>query len=398
MIQYIRANYWIPRLRVEIKNSTLRCTECVRNGKKPMAQLMANLPTDRVVRHFAFEKSGVDYAGPFWLKETYKRGAPKRKCWVAIFVCMCSRAVHIEIVEDLSSNAFINCYERFVCTRGPCTRLYSDNGTSFVGAQKEIKEAFEIFRAPENIERLAREGTQWTFMNPASPHQGGIYEAAVKSAKHHLTRIIGDHCYVASDYLTLLKRIEAMLNSRPLYAPTDDPMDAPVITPAHLAIGRQIVCPPPINPPSQTNFTPQRVRKEQLKMTELFWQRWSADYLSTLIQRKKWKKVEKNAEIGQVVLVMDNNLPPARWLIGKIVRLLPSKDNLIRSVEIEVASKNNSGEKYKKKTTKLTRAIQKICILPTEAETDIEKNVIVQSVEFRKQNSQNEIQEEGVLH
>lgn len=371
MIQYIRANYWIPKLRVEIKNFTQKCTICTRYSKNPANQLMADLPADRVTPYWSFEIAGVDYAGPFLIKDTYKRNAPTRKCWVAIFVCMVTRAIHIDVVESLSSAAFISCYEKFVSTRGPCHRLYSDNGTSFVGAYKEIRQAFEAFSSQENVEYLNVRGTTWTFMNPASPHQGGIYEAAVKSAKHHLTREIGCQKYTYGDYFTLLKKIEAILNSRPLYAPTDDPYDSPVVTPGHLLVGRQIVCPPPINSPPQTDFSVQRVRKEQQKMVESFWARWSSDYLTSLIPRKKWKKVEKNVEIGQVVLVQDNNVPPSHWLIGKIVELLPSKDGLIRSVVVETASKKHSGGKYVKKTSKLTRAVQKICILPTEQEVDL---------------------------
>lgn len=372
MIQYIRVNYWIPKLRAEIKNFTLRCTQCTRYGKRPTIQMMADLPADRIVRHWAFQNSGVDYAGPFLIKETYKRNAPVRKCWVVIIVCMCTRAVHLDVVADLSSAAFINCYERFVASRGHCSRMYSDNGTSFVGAYKGIKEAFDVFKVPENIEILNRKGTKWIFMSPASPHQGGIYEAAVKSAKYHLTRVIGHQKYVYDDYLTLLKKIEAILNSRPLYAPSDDPFDAPVITPAHLVLGRQLVCPPPISTPPQSNFTTQRVRNEQQKMIESFWKSWSAEYLvPTLITRKKWQKAQKNVEIGQVVLVKDDNLPPSCWQIGKIIELLPSKDNLVRSVVIETASKKNSSGEYKKKTTKLTRAVQKICILPTENELEV---------------------------
>lgn len=372
MITYIRSNYWIPKLRAELKNFTRRCTECTRHSKRPTTQMMADLPADRITRHWAFQNTGVDYAGPFLLKETYKRNAPVRKCWVAIFVCMCTRAVHIDIVADLSSAAFISCYERFVASRGPCTKMYSDNGTSFVGAQRHIKEAFDKFTAPENIEILNRKGTKWTFISPASPHQGGIYEAAVKSAKYHITRVIGHQKYVYDDYLTLLKKIEAILNSRPLYAPTDDPFDVPVITPAHLVLGRQIICPPPINAPPQTNFSAQRVRNEQHKMIESFWKSWSADYLvPSLISRKKWQKVEENVKVGQMVLVKDDNLPPSCWQLGKIIELLPSKDGLVRSVVIETANKNNNASAYKKKTTKLTRAVQKVCILPTENELEV---------------------------
>lgn len=373
MLQHLRANYWIPRIRVELQNFTLRCAECARHRKKPVIQQMAELPKDRVTPYLPFEVSGVDYAGPFLLKDTYKRGAPTRKCWIAIFVCMCTRAIHIDVVTDLTSAAFIACFERFVSSRGQCVHMYSDNGTSFVGAYKEIKEAFDTFHSADNLEILNRQGTRWTFMSPASPWRGGIYEAAVKSTKYHLTRVIGCQRYTYDDYITLLKKIEACLNSRPLYAPTDDPSDGPVMTPGHLLVGRQLVCPPPINAPAKSNFSVQRVRKEQKKMLESFWQSWSADLLSSvrMMNRAKWTKVEENVKIGQVALVMDENLPPSQWLIGRIIEIVLSKDGLVRTVVLEVASKNNKAAKYIKKTTKLTRPVQKICILPTEEEYDL---------------------------
>lgn len=371
MIQYIRQMYWIPRLRAEIKNFTQKCTTCVRHAHKPATQLMAELPADRIRQYRPFRNAGVDYAGPFLLKESMRRGAKSMKCWVAIFVCMCTRAVHIDIVTDYSSAAFIACYERFVARRGACAHLYSDNGTTFVGANKEIKTAFANWNAPENVEIINRKGTQWTFMKPASPHQGGVYEAAVKSAKHHLTRVVGAHKYTYEQYATLLCQVEAILNSRPLYAPSDEPSDAPVITPGHFLIGEEFVAPPPINAPPKSNFSLQRVRDEQQKMIKSFWASWSADYLTSLIPRKKWKKVEKNVEIGQVVLINDNNLPVTQWLIGRILEILPSKDELVRSVIVEVANKNDGSANYTKKTSKLTRAVQKLCVLPTENEIDI---------------------------
>lgn len=373
MIQYLRARYWIPRVRVEIKNATLRCTECTRHRKKPIIQQMGDLPADRVTPYMPFEVSGVDYAGPFLLKETYKRNSPTRKCWIAIFVCMCTRAVHIDVVDDLTSAAFISCYERFVSSRGGCIRMYSDNGTSFVGAYKEIRQAFELFRSQENIEELNRRGTKWIFMSPASPWRGGMYESAVKSTKHHLMRVIGAHKYTYGDYITLLKKIEACLNSRPLYTPTDDSTDTPVMTPGHLIAGRQLVCPPPINAPAQSDFSVQRVRREQQKMLQSFWESWHADFLSSLrmMERKKWASVEPNVEIGQVVLIVDDNLPPSHWLIGRVIELMPSTDGLTRTVVLEVASKKNAGEKYSKKTSKLTRSVQKICALPTENDYDV---------------------------
>lgn len=109
MLQYIRNMYWIPRLRVEIKGISMKCTTCTRFDKKPATQLMAELPADRVRQFRAFRNSGVDYAGPFLLKDSNKRGAKTQKCWIAVFVCMCTRAVHLDVVTSLSSAAFISC-------------------------------------------------------------------------------------------------------------------------------------------------------------------------------------------------------------------------------------------------------------------------------------------------
>lgn len=371
MIQYIRALYWIPRLRVEIKNSTAKCTTCVRYSKRPGEQLMADLPADRIRQFRPFRNAGVDYAGPFLLKESTRRGAKTQKCWVAIFVCMCTRAVHLDLVTSLSSAAFIACYERFVATRGMCTNLYSDNGTSFVGAEKMMQEAFRNWTCPENIEILNHKGVTWTFMNPASPHQGGFYEAAVKSFKYHATRTVGAQKYTYEDYATLLKQLEAILNSRPLYAPTDDPSDSPVITPAHFLIGEPFVAPPPINAPPQTDYSVQRVRKEHQKIVQSLWESWSADYLSTLMTRKKWLTAKDNVQIGQVVLIVDNNSPPSHWQIARVSEAKPSKDGLVRTVVLEVPTKTKVGAEYHKKTIKLTRAVQKICVLPTESEFSI---------------------------
>lgn len=235
-----------------------------------------------------------------------------------------------------------------------CYRLYSDNGTAFVGANRELKSAFKNWKVPEVFSYLNKKGTNWIFMKPAAPHQGGIYEAAVKSTKFHLRRVIGAKSYTYEQFMTLLTQIEAILNSRPLYALNDDPKDELALTPAHFLIGEPIIVPPPISLPSTTDYSVQKVRIEQRKMLEKFWQRWSVDYLSTLQQRKKWRKEKEHFKIGQIVLIKDDNLPPAKWLMGRIVKLIMSKDGLVRAVEIR--AKNKTYE----------RAVQYIVILPVE--------------------------------
>lgn len=181
MMQYIRNNFWINCLRNEARKHVHKCVICARYNKKFEGQLMAGLPADRIRKNRAFLISGLDYCGPIELVERYESRSNKRRCWIAIFVCMVTRAIHIDIVCDLSSAEFIACFERFISRRGHCNRIYSDNGTSFVGAYKELKEAYKKWNVPEVHEHLNKRRTEWIFMKPAAPHQGGIYEAAVKS-------------------------------------------------------------------------------------------------------------------------------------------------------------------------------------------------------------------------
>lgn len=161
--------------------------------------------------------------------------------------------------------------------------------------------------------------------------------------------------------------IEAILNSRPLYAPSDEITDELVITPAHFLIGETFLLPPPIEIPKESNTSLHRVREEQKKMLEHFWYKWSNDYLSTLFPRKKWFKEQDDIKLGQVVLIKEENLPPGRWRMAKVSELIKSADGLIRNVIVELAERNKQkkNENQSKRKT-LTRAIQKLCILPSE--------------------------------
>lgn len=354
MIQYIRTTYWIPRIRDQIRAYIHKCVTCARFAKRLENQLMADLPAERIRRNRAFLMTGVDYAGPIEIVEQYKKGrnTNKRKCWIAIFVCMVTRAIHIDVVTDLSSAAFIACYERFVALRGHCEKMFSDNGTQFVGASKEIKSAFKNWSAPEVMAHLNRKRTQWIFMKPVAPHQGGIYEAAVKSTKFHLRRVLGAKCYTYEYLITFLLKVAAVLNSRPLYALSDDPTDCQALTPAHFVIGEPFIMPPTINLPAQSDYSLQRIHNEHNQMLENFWCRWHEEYLMSLIQRKKWHKEKEHFQVGQLVVIKDDNRPPAQWLLGRIIELILSRDGLVRSVVIQTAK------------SKLTRAVQSICILP----------------------------------
>lgn len=295
---------------------------------------MADLPIDRVNQNRAFLYTGIDYAGPIKMVERYKGTSSLRKCWIAIFVCMVTRAIHIELVTDQSSMAFIMAFERFISRRGHCNRLYSDNGTNFRGAYKEIRAAYKNWHAPYTKDMINKRGTDWVFMKPSASHQGGIYEAAVKSTKHHLYRMLGNVHHSYEHLSTFLAKIEAILNSRPLYALTDDPMDFQAITPGHFLINEPLVAPPSIAAAAKTNNPIKNVRDEQQKLLDSFWQTWSTEYLATLMQRKKWVNEKDPLKVGHTVVIASDKLPTTKWELGRIIKLIPSKDGIVRAVKI----------------------------------------------------------------
>ncbi|XP_075167763.1 uncharacterized protein LOC142239905 [Haematobia irritans] len=156
---------------------------------------MGNLPSVRLKPVRPFKHSGVDYAGPITIKASSVRSSATSKGYICLFVCMVTKAIHLEAVSDLTTNAFLAAFRRFISRRGACTDLYSDCGTNFIGASKELKVIYNKNEKamPKNLlQALSQNETNWHFNPPASPNFGGLWEAGVKSAKFHLKRIMGD--------------------------------------------------------------------------------------------------------------------------------------------------------------------------------------------------------------
>ena len=158
---------------------------------------MAVLPEFRVTEAPAFSHTGVDIFGPILIKEKKDRNRSFLKTYGCIFICMVSKAVHIELAADLSIEGFLAAFRRFIRRRGVPEHMYSDNGTNFVGANKELREIYDLHERDEFKQKIGSFATskrfEWHFNLPLSPHFGGLWEAAVKSFKQHLKRVLRDH-------------------------------------------------------------------------------------------------------------------------------------------------------------------------------------------------------------
>lgn len=249
---------------------------------------------------------------------------------------MCHRAIHLELFGDATTQAFVAALRRMIARRGRVTEIISDNGTNFVGANYYLKSiVFQTEAAKADIEGQCR--IKWTFTTPGAPHQGGIYEAAVKSVKHHLVRIIGDTTLTFEEYYTILCQVEALVNSRPLCALTDDPTSLNALTPGHF-----VYLGAPVKIPDERDFREEPVNrltrwKHIQRMLQHFWDRWQAEYVSTLINRPKWLEEQRNFKTGDMVILREDNIPPMKWRLGRIQEILPGKDNLVRSVIVRTA-------------------------------------------------------------
>ena len=330
---------WIVGRNRLVKSTIRACVACQRVKPHSAQQLMGHLPAARVTRSRAFSHSGLDYAGPIQVRMAKGRGRRSYKGYIALFVCFVTRAIHLELVSDLTSASFICAYRRFVGRRGLCQNLYSDNATNFQGADKELQGMFGRASAfyKEVAPILANDGTNWTFIPPSAPHYGGLWEAGVKSVKHHLKRVVGDHTLTFEELSTVLVEIEACLNSRPLGALSSDLDDLRALTPSHfLNEGVSVIIPDGDLPDLPEN----RLNRFQLlqRIRNNFWKRWSAEYLLHLQEREKWRDPQDNFGVGQLVLIKDDRYPPSKWPLGRVTEVHPGPDGLVRVATIKMAT------------------------------------------------------------
>lgn len=353
-LQRLRQQYWVIQGRNTIKGHLRRCTICFRYRIQPSKQLMGNLPKFRINEYRPFTYTGVDFAGYFDIKTSNRKNAPYTKAYIAVFICLTTRAMHLEVVSSLSTEAFLLAFKRFIARKLKPRHMYSDRGTNFIGAKNELPQLFrnaQSEQSKEIREVFLRDQIEWHTIPAHAPHFGGLWEAGVKSTKHHLKRVLGEARLNFEEFTTVVAQIEACLNSRPLYPQTEDPKDEQMLTPNHLVFAYESSALPE---PCSEEIPTRVVNRYQFlqRLHANFWRKWSQEYLARLMQRSKWMQQEENLRPDQIVLIKEDNLPPTKWLYGRIVKVFPGKDGLVRVAEVKC------------KNSILSRPIHKLCLLP----------------------------------
>lgn len=235
--------------------------------------------------------------------------------------------------------------------------MFSDNGTTCHGADKDLTNAVNSWKNLQSSAMFQALYIKWTFIPPIAPHQGGLWEAAVKSAKHHLRRVVGDQQLTFEEFYTVLTQVEACLNSRLITRSPDDSTDNLALTPSHFWALEPVVTPLTRDHTESPQTRLQRWNLLQ-RFVQDFWRRWKDEYLDQLFLRTKWKAEQPNAAIGDVVLVRSENTPPTQWPMGRIINVFLGSDGRVRSVDVVYG-----GHTYR-------RPITKLILLPTTNQED----------------------------
>ena len=308
---------------------------------------MADLPVCRVSSFSRpFQFTGVDYFGPM----SVKRGRSVVKKWGCLFTCLVTRAIHLELADSLETDDFIMVLRCFIARRGTPEEIWSDNGTNFKGANRELEQQLEQWNQVKIHDHLLQNHIKWNFIPPQAPHFGGAWERLVRSVKVALKVVLKEQLVVESVLRTALAEVEAVVNSRPLTYNSTDPGDFSAVTPNHFL---HIGCTKASSPGEfdKADFCSRKRWRQAEIISDHLWRRWLAEYLPNLTLRAKWYKTQNALKVNDLVLVIEDNYPRGQWQLGRVTEILPGTDGVVRAVKVKTP------------TGVYTRPATKICLL-----------------------------------
>ena len=342
----IRERFWIINGLSTVKRRLNGCMNCNKAKREPCKQIISSLPECRVTPNRPiFHCTSCDLCGPFYVKV----GRSRVKRWICLFTCAATRAWHIAVVHSLDTDSFLKALLQFMCIRNSKPeRMISDCGTNFVSADREIRKFLLKDVSHDQIEStLAKKGVIWSFNPLSSFHRGGLVERMFRIFKSCFTSITQDNVLNDEDFLTVSCQISSIINHRPITKASDDPNDFRALSPSQLmggSIGASL---------SPSEFLHPIGFRRSLKNIQIvvdnWWKRWVKEYLTTLQLRQKWLKPERNLKVGDLVIMVDENLKRNLWKMAIVTKHFPDKLGIVRTVEV----RTSNGSKFVRDCRKL---------------------------------------------
>ena len=363
------SGYWIIGGGSVVSRLVHECVTCRRLRAKVQEQKMADLPAERLTPAPPFTYCAVDYFGPWYVRE----GRKELKRYGVLFTCLVTRAIHLEVANSLETDSYINALRRFICRRGPVRQMRSDNGSNFIGARRELKEALAEMDQNQVKQEMLKESCDWFELKlnaPTASHMGGIWERQIRTVRSVLCALLEKNGHQMNDEAlrTFMCEAEAVVNSRPLTAEGTTSADtAEPLTPNHfLTMKTKVVLPPPGKFTSSDLYSRKWWRRVQ-HLTNEFWSRWKKEFLLSLQTRQKWTRPRKNLQVNDLVIVKDDDTPRNQWKMGRVIEAQPDQDGLVRKVTLDVGSPSLTLEgKRNQPLSTLVRPIHKLVLLMSE--------------------------------
>ena len=332
--------FWIPRMRQYVKKVLGLCTTCKRyNSLAFRYPRMTNLPKHRVNFVQPFKHTGVDFTGHLWIKNENDENV---KMYLLIFTCLNVRAIHIELVPDMSTHSFVLAFLRFVNLYGIPTFLYSDNAKTFIAGSQALQQALVSDEYRENFSNYEIQHIRIPLF---SAWVGATWERLIRTVKNCLYKTIGRARLSYFELLTVLSDVQSAINARPLtYMSSDN--DLEVITPSSFL---KFYSNPHLmfrdsdegylweqDPPSRDTLVQTIALRDEVFAE--FKEAWYQTYLLSLrehcrdLHQCKW---QNKIKAGDVVLVKIPNKSRPYWLLGRVLELIIGHDNAVRSVKLK---------------------------------------------------------------
>ncbi|XP_058509227.1 uncharacterized protein LOC131475275 [Solea solea] len=363
-INEVRSNgYWIPGINRAVAAHLHQCVTCRKLRRVTEEQRMADLPSERVDPSPPFTYCGMDCFGPFLTKH----GRKVQKRYGLLFTCLCCRAIHIEMLDDMSTDAFINGLRCFIAIRGAVRQLKSDQGSNFIGAKNELNEALRQVDTNRLTTFLADRQCDFSMNAPHSSHVGGVWERQIRTVKNVLrsTLSLSPGRLDDSSLRTFFYEAMAIVNSRPLTVDNlSDPKSPEPLTPNHLLTMKSITAlPPPGRFIREDMYARKRWRHVQY-LSEQFWSRWRKEYLFNIATRQRWHTPRRNLKVGDIVMEKADDLPRNEWKLAKVIETVTDTDGLVRKVKIRVGDQKMGKEGHRSgKPSIVERPVQKLILL-----------------------------------
>ena len=308
---------------------------------------MPPLPRERVSESPPFTYTGLDYLGPL----TVIVDGQHTKVWICLFTCMAVRAVSLEVVTEMSAYQFLLCLRRFIAQRGRLAGIISDNAAQFKLVHRTVNEAWNNVIADDSVVTvLSTEAIRWHYIPEFSPWMGGFYERLVGIIKTSLKKSLGRLCLSLVQLQTLVKEIEAVVNTRPIVYVDQDVENPVTLTPAHF-LGINSMLGTPAFPMDNVSFDKSSSREKLLQKRKVgqrylqsFWSMWSDQHLLALRERSQMSHRQPRAtsaldpKVNSFVLIRDSLHSRNTWKLGRIVSLNSSSDSQIRSARLKTSS------------------------------------------------------------